>query len=142
MMMIRFQQRLRATDTRPSGKSVWQEDLDEQCGDRYPGRDFASDSIAHPRLAPPTVVMHAKHLRCYQIFQCHFDVPATLNPGIIGCGDQPGREAIRIAIVGAACSKVALRLLQVVLRSIVRRGGAGRDRGRLRGDARSTVPQG
>ena len=28
MMMIRFQQRLRATDTRPSGKSVWQEDLD------------------------------------------------------------------------------------------------------------------
>lgn len=142
MMMIRFQQRLRATGTRRCGKSVWQEDLEEQCGNRHPGRDFASDSIAHPRLALPAVAMRAKHLRCYQMFRWHVDARATLNPGIIGGGDQPGTDCIRAAIVGVPCSKPALCPLQVVFRSIARRGSSGRDRGWLRGDACPTVPQG
>jgi len=68
VMMIRFVQRFRATGSRPGGKSVEQEDLEEQCGDRCPGRDFASDPMAHPWLAPPAVAMRAKHLRCYQNF--------------------------------------------------------------------------
>jgi hypothetical protein len=99
MIMIRFQQRFQAADTRPRGKSIWQEDLEEQCGDRYPGRDFASDSIAHPRLVPPAVAMRARHLRYYhrfrQRFRWHVDARATLNPGIIGRGDQSGRGETR-----------------------------------------------
>ena len=65
MEMTRFRQRRRAIGTRPRSNGEWQQKLEEQRADRYPGRDAAPNSIA-PRLpAPTTVTLHAKHFRCY-----------------------------------------------------------------------------
>ena len=61
IMVIPFLERPGVAGTRFRGKSEWHEDLEEQRGNRQPGRDTASDSIAHRRLAAPAVAMRAEH---------------------------------------------------------------------------------
>ncbi len=58
----------RAVDTEQLGNRImpeWQEDLAEQRGGRYPGRDSTPDLVAHQSLALPTVAtLHSKLKTC------------------------------------------------------------------------------
>ena len=66
MMMImiavtRLQQCPRAIDTRARRNFEWQENLEEQRGERYPGRDCAPDPMARRRPVPSAVKVRAVH---------------------------------------------------------------------------------
>jgi hypothetical protein len=43
VVMTRFQRRPRAIGTQRRGNGEWQQNLEEQRGDRHPGRDAAPD---------------------------------------------------------------------------------------------------
>ena len=62
IMVTRLQQGPRAIGPRSRRKFEWQENLEEQRGERYPGRDSAPDPMAQRRPVPPAVKVRATHL--------------------------------------------------------------------------------